>query len=197
MAAGANFAWANRQVITHWARAAFEDIFGVKARQLGLFLVCENCHNVARMEEHLVDGAIRKLCVHRKGATRAFPPAHPGLPEIFRETGQPVLIPGDMGRTSYVVVGEPAAMDLTWGSTCHGAGRRLSRTAATKLARGRFIDRELYRDRGIIVRAHEIGTLAEEMPEAYKNVSEVVDTVEGAGLSRKVAILRPMGVIKG
>ncbi len=197
MGAAANFAWANRQVMTHWARLAFERVFGLPARQLGLSLVCDNCHNIARIEEHQVGTKKRKLCVHRKGATRAFPPEHPAIPLKYRRIGQPVLIPGDMGRASYVVVGTRTALEQTWGTTCHGAGRRLSRTAATKLARGRTIDRELYREKGIIVRARERGTLAEEMPEAYKDVSEVVEVVSRAGLSGKVARLSPLGVIKG
>jgi tRNA-splicing ligase RtcB len=197
MAAGANYAWANRQAMTQMAREAFERAFGRSARALGLRLVYDHCHNIAKMEEHVVEGRARRLCVHRKGATRAFPPGHPRVPEAYRAVGQPVLIPGDMGRASYVLVGAPAAMDLSFGTTCHGAGRRMSRTAAVKLARGRAIDRELYAERGVVIRARERGTLAEEMPEAYKDVSEVVDVVVRAGISRTVARLKPMGVLKG
>ncbi len=181
MAAGANFAWANRQAITHWVREAFELVFQTSSRTLGLTLLYDHCHNIAKIEEHTVNGVMKQLCVHRKGATRAFPPGHPQVPETYRAIGQPVLIPGDMGRGSYVLVGAPGAMETTWGTTCHGAGRRMSRTAARKLAKGRTIDRELYKEKGIVVRARERSTIAEEMPEAYKDVSEVVDVVHNAG----------------
>lgn len=197
MAAGANYAWANRQAMTHWVREAFERVFRLPARQLELALVYDHCHNIAKIEEHAVNGIIRKLCVHRKGATRAFPPGHSLVPERYRTIGQPVLIPGDMGRGSYVLVGTAGAMASTWGTTCHGAGRRMSRTAATKLAKGRAIDRELYNEKGIVVRARERRTIAEEMPEAYKDISEIIEVVHQAGLSRKVARLRPLGVVKG
>ena len=197
MAAGANYAWANRQAMTHWAREGFERVFGMAARALGLHLVYDHCHNIAKLEEHLVDGRPRRLCVHRKGATRSFPPGHAAVPERYRAVGQPVLIPGDMGRASYVLAGAPGAMEKTWGTTCHGAGRRMSRTAAVKAARGRAIDRELYKERGVVVRARQRDTIAEEMPEAYKDVTEVVDVVHAAGLSTKVARLRPLGVVKG
>jgi tRNA-splicing ligase RtcB len=154
------------------------------------------CHNIAKIEEHLVGGKPRRVCVHRKGATRAFAPGHAQLPEDYCETGQPVLIPGDMGRCSYVLVGTQRAMEETFGSTCHGAGRMMSRHQAIKAAHGRSISREL-QDRGIVVRAAAKGTLAEEMPEAYKDVNMVVDVVDAAGVGKKVARLRPMGVIKG
>jgi tRNA-splicing ligase RtcB len=148
------------------------------------------------VETHDVDGKKRDLVVRRKGATRAFPPGHPELPEAYRQTGQPVLIPGDMGRASFVLLGTEKAMRETWGSTCHGAGRTLSRHQAIKRARGRSIHREM-EDKGIIVMSRGRSTLAEEMSEAYKDVSDVVDVVHRAGISRKVARLRPMGVVKG
>jgi len=197
MACAANYAWANRQALTHWTREGFEQVFRKGAHGMGMSLVYDNSHNIARIEEHAVAGKKVKLCVHRKGATRSFPPGHPQVPERYRAIGQPVLIPGDMGRASYVLVGAPGSMEKSFGSTCHGAGRRMSRTSAQKAGRGRDIGQELYKERGIVVRAREKGTMAEEMPEAYKDVSEVVEVVEGAGLSRKVAKLRPMGVIKG
>jgi tRNA-splicing ligase RtcB len=196
MRAAANFAFANRQVLAHFAREALERALGVPPRQLGMRLVYDVAHNIAKEEEHEQDGRRLRLLVHRKGATRAFPPGHPELPEAYRATGQPVLIPGDMGRYSYVLVGTAGSMRETWGSTCHGAGRVLSRTAAVKAARGRSIGEEL-RARGIIARASGRESLAEEMSEAYKDVRDVVEVVEQAGLSRIVARLRPLGVVKG
>lgn len=197
MAAAANFAWANRQAMTHWVREAFQDALGASPRDLNMGLVYDNSHNIAKIEEHAVDGVLRKLCVHRKGATRALPPGHPEVPEKYRHVGQPVLIPGDMGRASYVMVGAAGAAETTWASACHGAGRRLSRKAALQEARGRAIDRELYQESGIVIRSRERGTLAEEMPEAYKDVSEIVEVVAAAGLARKVARLKPLGAVKG
>jgi tRNA-splicing ligase RtcB (3'-phosphate/5'-hydroxy nucleic acid ligase) len=196
MRAAANFAFANRQCLAHLAREAVERALGVSPRQLGWRLVYDVAHNIAKEEEHDVDGRTRTLLVHRKGATRAFPPGHPELVEAYRGVGQPVLIPGDMGRYSYVLVGAPGAMRETFGSTCHGAGRVLSRTAAVRAARGRSIADEL-RARGIVARAGGRDSLAEEMPEAYKDVRNVVNVVEQAGLSRVVARLRPLGVVKG
>jgi tRNA-splicing ligase RtcB len=159
-------------------------------------LIYDVAHNIAKVEEHVVDGDKMKLIVHRKGATRAFPPGHPELPDIYRHIGQPVLIPGDMGRVSFVLLGTEKAMQETFGSTCHGAGRVMSRHQAIKRAKGRAIWREM-EDKGIIVRAAGRGTLAEEMSEAYKDISNVVDVVHHAGISKKVARLRPLGVIKG
>jgi tRNA-splicing ligase RtcB len=159
-------------------------------------LVYDVAHNIAKKEEHVVDGMKRNLCVHRKGATRAFPAGHREIPAAYRTVGSPVLIPGDMGRSSYVMVGTDRAMEETFGSCCHGAGRLLSRHAAVKKAKGRAIYREM-EDKGIIVRAHGRKTLAEEMPEAYKDISDVVDVVDGAGIARKVVRLRPLGLIKG
>jgi tRNA-splicing ligase RtcB len=196
MAGAANFAFANRQMITHWVRQSFEQVFQMGPRELGLELVYDVAHNIAKLETHTVEGRPRKLCIHRKGATRAFPPHHPEVPEAYRETGQPVLIPGDMGRYSFVLVGTEKALTETFGSTCHGAGRRLSRHQAKKAARGRFIIKELA-EKGIIVRGAGRATIDEEISEAYKDVEGVVDVVHGAGIARKVAKLKPMGVIKG
>jgi tRNA-splicing ligase RtcB len=183
MRAAANFAFANRQVLAHAAGQALERVLGVGPRDLGLACVYDVAHNIAKEEEHEVDGVRRRLLVHRKGATRAFP-------------GQPVIVPGDMGRYSYLLVGTETAMRETFGSTCHGAGRRMSRTAAVKAARGRRIDAELAA-RGVVARATGHESLAEEMPEAYKDVREVVDVVHRFGISTRVARLRPLGVIKG
>jgi len=183
MRAAANFAFANRQVLTHWTRQVFERSLGLAPRELGMRVVYDVAHNIAKEEEHEVDGTRRRLIVHRKGATRAFP-------------GQPVLVPGDMGRYSYLLIGTENAMRETFGSTCHGAGRRLSRTAAVKAARGRHIADEL-RQRGVLARATGRDALAEEMPEAYKDVKDVVDVVHRFGISTRVARLKPLAVIKG
>ncbi len=196
MRAAANYAWANRQCITHWTREAFMAALRAAPRDLGMSLVYDVAHNIAKVEEHIVDGKKRKLVVHRKGATRAFPPGHPELPDQYRSLGQPVLIPGDMGRASFVLLGTEKAMEETFGSTCHGAGRVMSRHKAIRLAKGRAIWREL-QDRGIVVRSAGRETLAEEMSEAYKDIADVVDVVHRAGISKKVARLRPMGVVKG
>ncbi len=171
-------------------------VLGASPRNLGMSLIYDVAHNIAKVEDHTVEGKKKKLVVHRKGATRAFPPGHPELPEIYRHIGQPVLIPGDMGRASFVLLGTEKAMQDTFGSTCHGAGRVLSRHQAIKMAKGRAIWREL-EDKGIIVRSAGRETLAEEMSEAYKDISDVVDVVHRAGISKKVARLRPMGVVKG
>lgn len=196
MAAAANFAFVNRQMISHWVRETFEQVFGLGPKQLGLDLVYDVCHNIAKIEEHEVEGRKTRLCVHRKGATRAFPPGHPDIPERYREVGQPVLIPGDMGRCSYVLAGTQQAYLETFGSTCHGAGRLMSRHQAIKASKGRAISKEL-EARGIIVRGASKATLVEEIPEAYKDVNNVVNVVHGAGISRKVVKLRPLGVVKG
>jgi tRNA-splicing ligase RtcB len=196
MRAAANFAFANRQCLAHWTRDAFMRLLGISPNELGMALVYDVAHNIAKTEEHEVDGVRRSVVVHRKGATRAFPPGHPELPAAYREIGQPVLIPGDMGRYSFVLVGTAASMRETFGSTCHGAGRLMSRTAAVKAARGRQIAREL-EAKGILVRATGRDALEEEMSEAYKDVKDVVEVVEKFGISRKVAKLRPIGVIKG
>jgi len=196
MACAANYAWANRQILLHRCRQVFEETLRIGPRALNMRLVYDVCHNIAKKEEHLVDGRKQWVCVHRKGATRAFGPGHPALNADYRETGQPILIPGDMGTASYVLAGTAGAMRETFGSTCHGAGRVLSRKAALRQAKGRSIAREL-EDKGILVRWTGRGTLAEEMPEAYKDVSQVVEVVHGAGISKKVARLRPIAVVKG
>lgn len=196
MSAAANFAFANRQMMTHWTRQTFEQVLRKSPRQIGLNVVYDVCHNIAKYETHLVDGVRRRLLVHRKGATRAFPPGHPETPAAYKMVGQPVLIPGDMGRYSFVLVGTEGAWQETFGSTCHGAGRRLSRSAAARGAKGRSIIEELA-GRGITVRSEGRSTLLEEIPEAYKDVADVVEVVAGAGIAKKVAKLIPMGVIKG
>jgi tRNA-splicing ligase RtcB len=196
MAGAANYAFANRQIIFHWVRQTFERVFRMSFERLGLELIYDVCHNIAKVETHKVDGREMEVCVHRKGATRAFPPYHPEIPAAYKDVGQPVLIPGDMGRYSYVLVGSEQAMVETFGSTCHGAGRVMSRKQAVKKARGRAIIREL-EDKGITVRSAGKATVLEEIPEAYKDVSQVVEVVYGAGISNKVARLRPIGVVKG
>ena len=196
MACAANYAWANRQAMAHWTREAFSRVFGVGPQKLGLRQIYDVAHNIAKIEEHDIGGKKVKVVVHRKGATRAFPAGHPDVPAIYKSVGQPVLIPGDMGRYSYLLVGTEQAMQETFGSTCHGAGRLMSRKAAMRESQGTDIQQELAA-RGIIVRAASRGTLAEEAPEAYKDVSLVVDTVHDVGISRRVARMRPIGVIKG
>lgn len=196
MVCAVNYAFANRQVISHWAQEAFEKVLKKSPRDLGFELVYEVAHNIAKFEKHLVDGQLKQVCVHRKGATRAFGPQHPDIPEVYRQIGQPVLIPGDMGRYSYVLAGEEKAMTETFGSTCHGAGRVMSRSKAKKAAKGRSLHREML-EHGVFVMSSGRSTMAEEMPEAYKDVADVVDAVAGAGISRKVARLRPLGCIKG
>ncbi len=196
MASAANFAFANRQMITHWVRESFEQVLQLGPRDLGLELIYDVAHNIAKIETHRVNGQEKKLCVHRKGATRAFPPGHPETPLAYQETGQPVLIPGDMGRYSFVLVGTDKALTETFGSTCHGAGREMSRAAAIKAAKGRNVVKEMA-GRGIIVRGAGKATIDEEISEAYKDVEGVVNVTHGAGISKKVAKLKPLGVIKG
>lgn len=196
MACAANYAWANRQILLHRARDVFQRVFSIGPKNLNMRLVYDICHNIAKKELHRIGGKDQWVCVHRKGATRAFGPGHKDLCRDYRDMGQPTLIPGDMGTASYVMVGTQKAMAETFGSTCHGAGRVLSRKAAKKASKGRSIYREL-EDRGIIVRWTGRSTLAEEMPDAYKNISQVVDIVHGAGISAKVAKLRPLVVVKG
>ena len=195
MNAAANYAFANRQLMAHYARQALRRVFGDDAADRTR-LVYDVCHNIAKHETHEVAGRRRRLCVHRKGATRAFPPGHAELSPTFRDLGQPVLIPGDMGRYSYVLVGTEGAYRETFGSSCHGAGRRLSRHKAKQLARSRNIPKEL-EDQGIVVRAATRATVDEELPEAYKDVARVVEVVHAAGIGRKVAQLKPVGVVKG
>ena len=196
MACAANYAWANRQIIMHWTRDTFEKILAMGPNELKMELLYDVCHNIAKLEQHVVDKKKVTLCVHRKGATRSLPPGHPDVPVVYREAGQPVLIPGDMGTYSFVLAGSQQAMEETFGSTCHGAGRTLSRKQAIKAAKGRAIHREL-EDKGIYVQSRGRTTLKEEMPEAYKDISLVVEAVHMAGLAKKVARLRPLGVIKG
>jgi len=196
MSCAANYAWCNRQHIAHRVRESFREVFGRSASSDSLRQVYDVAHNIAKLETHTIDGTPLALCVHRKGATRAFPPGHPFLPARYRGVGQPVLIPGDMGRYSYVGVGTQRAMQETFGSTCHGAGRMLSRGAARKMARGDDVAAALQR-RHIIVRTGDVPALAEEASVAYKDVADVMDVVEGAGICRKVARFEPVGVIKG
>ncbi|HEX5037142.1 MAG TPA: RtcB family protein [bacterium] len=196
MAAAANFAFANRQVMADAVRKAFASVLRAGPKELGLETVYDVAHNIAKFEEHEVEGKRRRLCVHRKGATRAFPPGHAEIPEAYRDFGQPVLIPGDMGRYSYVAAGTETAWKTTFGSSCHGAGRLMSRVKAKKAARGRRIYEEL-ESRGIILRSASLDGALEEIPEAYKDVADVVDVAAGAGLCKKVVKLRPIGVIKG
>jgi len=196
MACAANYAWANRQMLMHWTRETFEKTLRKSPRELGMKLLYDVCHNIAKLETFPVDGEMMSLCVHRKGATRSFPPGHPALPARYRGVGQPVLIPGDMGTGSYVMVGTEKAYQETFGSTCHGAGRVMSRAQATRVSKSRSIAREMA-DRGVIVMASGKGTLKEEIPEAYKKLDDVVDVVHRAGISRKVARLRAVGCIKG
>jgi tRNA-splicing ligase RtcB len=196
MRCAANYAWANRQVLMHLTRGVFEHFFKMSAEKLGMELIYDVAHNVAKMETHEVNGKKRLLCVHRKGATRSFPAGHPEVPVRYRHVGQPVLIPGDMGRYSFLLVGKPGAMERTFGSACHGAGRLMSRKAAVESARNRSVKNEL-RQRGIYALAHGRRGLDEEQPDAYKDVSAVVDVVHRAGLASKVCRMRPLGVIKG
>lgn len=196
MSAAANFAFANRQIMTDLVRRSFERVLGMAPDEHGLHVLYDVCHNIAKFEQFEIDGHTQRVCVHRKGATRAYPPGHRLTPEAYREVGQPVLIPGDMGRCSFVLVGTERGFRETFGSSCHGAGRLLSRTQARKQAKGRNLRAEM-KELGVVVRSAGRDTVAEELPEAYKDVSEVVEVVELAGISRKVARLRPMGVIKG
>jgi tRNA-splicing ligase RtcB len=196
MRAAAHFAWCNRQLLMQQAREVFAHVFGRSWQELQMNLIYDVCHNIAKFEQHTIGGKTRRVWVHRKGATRAFPPDHPEVPARYRGIGQPVIIPGDMGRASWVLVGQPGSMERTFGTTCHGAGRAMSRTAALKASAGRRIDKEL-EARGVIARAQSRKGLAEEQPKAYKNVDDVVDVVHAAGLSHKVARMRPIGVIKG
>ncbi len=196
MACAANYAWANRQCITHWARESFMKVFGKSLKELGMEQIYDVAHNIAKIEEHTVDGNKLTMCVHRKGATRAFPAGHKDIPQRYKEIGQPVLIPGDMGRRSYVAIGTEKAMAETFGSTCHGAGRVQSRGAAKRGQRGIDVANEL-RSRGITVKTDSMASLAEEASQAYKDVTQVVEVTHQAGISRKVAMASPVGVIKG
>lgn len=196
MACAANYAWTNRQCLTHLVRRTFEQVLAGKVKDWDLTTVYDVAHNIAKIEEYEIDGQRTKVCVHRKGATRAFGPGAKELPEIYRDVGQPVLVPGDMGTASYVLVGTEEAMRVSFGSTCHGAGRVLSRRAAKRKIRGSKLREEL-EARGIAIRAGSMAGLAEEAPEAYKDIDRVVDVVQRAHLARKVARLEPLAVMKG
>ncbi len=196
MKAGANFAWANRQMIMHWVRESFEAVMKRPAREMGMHLIYDIAHNMAKLEEHEVDGKKRWLYVHRKGATRAFGPGHPAIPEAYRPYGQPVLIPGDMGTSSYLLAGTDYAMRETFGSSCHGAGRALSRTAARKQHPAEEVIAEL-RAKGIYLKANSQRVISEEAPDAYKDIDRVVEISQQAGIARKIVRLKPLGVAKG
>jgi tRNA-splicing ligase RtcB len=196
MAAAANYAWTNRQMIMHWVRESFSQVMGDSPEDLGMDLVYDVAHNIAKKEEHEVEGHRKRLLVHRKGATRAFPEGRPEVPTDYADVGQPVIIPGDMGTASYLLVGTERALNDTWGSTCHGAGRRMSRTKSVKTFRAERIVRDLG-NRGIYVRGESMKVLAEEAPDAYKDIDQVVEVTHRSGISRRVARLTPMGVMKG
>ncbi|MFH0791080.1 MAG: intein-containing RctB family protein [Candidatus Omnitrophota bacterium] len=196
MKCAANYAWANRQCLMHLTRECFEKVFKMPWQKMGMFLIYDVAHNIAKIEKYTIDGKEKKLCVHRKGATRAFGPGHPALPERYKQTGQPVIIPGDMGRNSYLLAGTKKAEEETFGSACHGAGRVKSRTAAAKTINLDWLLKDL-KSKGIIVKASGRGTIVEEAPQAYKDVNEVVDVVHNAGISKRVCRMRPLGVIKG
>ena len=196
MRCAANYAFANRQMMAHRVRETFAAALGASAEKLGLNLVYDVAHNIAKVEKHRVNGVEKSVCVHRKGATRAFPPGHPEVPGAYRAVGQPIFIPGDMGRYSYVLVGTEGAYAETFGSSCHGAGRMMSRKQAKRTAKGRRIVQEM-EDQGVLIRAASRATVDEEIPEAYKDVKDVVQVVHRAGIGRMVAQLKPMGVLKG
>ncbi len=195
MRCAANYAWCNRQYLMHLVRRSFEKVFKQSYRALGMNLIYDVAHNIVKIEENNIDGEIKKLCVHRKGATRAFPPGHKDIPDKYKSIGQPVIIPGDMGTHSYLLIGTEGAKD-TFYSTCHGAGRVMSRHQAKKQIRYENLKEQL-RSRGIMARAHSMATLVEEAPAAYKNIDKVVDVVDKAGISKKVCRMKPLGVIKG
>ncbi len=196
MSCAANYAWSNRQMITHWTRESFEKTFGKSADQLDMALIYDVAHNIAKIEEHVVDGGTKKVYVHRKGATRAFPPGHPAIPPEYRDIGQPVLIPGSMGTASWVLIGAPKSMELSFGTTAHGAGRFMSRAAAKRRNPARAVE-DLLSKKGIMIRAENLGTVSEEAPEAYKNVDSVAEVSHQLGIGTKVARLVPIGVTKG
>lgn len=196
MRAAANYAWNNRQCLMHLTREAFEKVFGRSFSDLGMFLIYDVAHNIAKFERYKIDGKEKALCVHRKGATRAFAPGSSELTPVYQKTGQPVIIPGDMGRNSYVLAGTLRAMDETFGTSCHGAGRTMSRSAAAKAAHGRSIEKELAA-KGIVVMGRGQKGIAEEQPAAYKDVNDVVHVMHESGIARKVVRMKPLGVIKG
>ncbi|MFH1655095.1 MAG: RtcB family protein [Candidatus Omnitrophota bacterium] len=196
MKCAANYAWANRQCLMYLARKSFERVFNKSWESMGMYLIYDVAHNIAKIEKYNVDGKEKTLCVHRKGATRAFAPGHPALPDRYKKIGQPVIIPGDMGRNSYLLVGTQKAMQETFGSTCHGAGRVKSRSAALRSIDANKLIKEL-EAKHIFVKASGRGTIAEEAPEVYKDVNDVVDVVHNAGIAKRVCRMRPLGVIKG
>jgi tRNA-splicing ligase RtcB len=196
MKCAANYAWANRQCLMYLTRRVFEKVFSASWEKLGMFLIYDVAHNIAKIEKYIVDDKEKILCVHRKGATRAFGPGHPAIPQRYKKLGQPVIIPGDMGRNSYLLVGTKRAEEETFGSTCHGAGRVKSRTEASRTIRTDVLLKDL-ESKGIIVKASGRGTIVEEAPQAYKDVNDVVDVVHNAGISKRVCRMRPLGVIKG
>ena len=196
MSCAANYAWCNRQCIAHWVRESFSKVFKKPSQELDIRQIYDVSHNIAKIENHLIDKKKEIVCVHRKGATRAFPPGHDDIPLCYKEIGQPVFIPGDMGSCSFIAVGTQKAMDENFGSTCHGAGRLLSRSAARRKLNGKDVVKEL-RGRGISIKTEHVSSLAEEASHAYKDVTEVVNIVQQAGISKKIAKAIPMGVIKG
>jgi len=196
MKCAANYAWSNRQCLMYLTRKSFERVFNKSWQSMGMYLIYDVAHNIAKIEKHTVGGKQKTVCVHRKGATRAFGPGHPALPDRYKKTGQPVIIPGDMGRNSYLLVGTQKAMEETFGSACHGAGRLKSRSAALRSIDVNKLLKEL-EAKHIFVKASGRGTIAEEAPEAYKNVNDVVDVVHNAGIAKRVCRMRPLGVIKG
>ncbi len=196
MASACNFAWSNRQMITHWTRQAFEKVFNQPVDSIGLKLIYDIAHNIAKIEEHQVDGRRVKVYVHRKGATRAFPPGHNAVPSTYREVGQPVLIPGSMGTASWVLVGTEKAMELSFGSTAHGAGRNLSRSAAKRRYWGEDVKKDLEK-KGVLIKAASMSVVSEEAPGAYKDVDNVTNVSHNVGIATKVARLAPIGVSKG
>jgi len=196
MKCAANYAWNNRQCLMHLVRKTFEKVFGMSWQKMGMQLIYDVAHNIAKVERHIIDGKEKTLCIHRKGATRAFGPGHPALPDRYKKTGQPVIIPGDMGRNSYLLVGTQGAMEETFGSTCHGAGRLKSRAAATRSINLDTLLKDL-ESKGIIVKASGRGTIVEEAPQVYKDVNDVVSVVHNAGISKRVCRMKPLGVIKG
>jgi tRNA-splicing ligase RtcB len=196
MKCAANFAFCNRQLLSSIVRDTFEEVFSKETNKFQLRLIYDLAHNIGKIETHTIGGKNQKVCVHRKGATRAFGPGSPEVPEKYRQIGQPVLIPGSMGTASWVMTGTEMAMKKSFGSSCHGAGRVMSRTQAKKNIRGEILIKQL-RDKGIFIRAGSVSGVAEEAPEAYKNVDLVIESVVGAGLVRKVAKLRPVAVVKG
>jgi tRNA-splicing ligase RtcB (3'-phosphate/5'-hydroxy nucleic acid ligase) len=196
MACAANYAWVNRQCIAHWTRESFSKVFGRSAEELEISQIYDVAHNIAKIEKHIINGQSLQLCVHRKGATRAFPPGHEDIPQRYKGIGQPVLIPGDMGSCSFIAVGTERAMGETFGSTCHGAGRVLSRSAAKRNIKGADVLHEM-QNRNITVRTGDISSLAEEASLAYKDINSIIDVVHQSGISRKIARTVPLGVIKG